>query len=402
MRRALSDSNLLGRALEGDSWRAWRILLIALMGEPLDDAERVIFERLTGRATEPLERVEEFWAVVGRRGGKSRAAAVLSVYLACLFDYAGVLAIGEKPIVLCLAQNQIQARVVLSYALGLIRSVPMLSALVKSEAAEAILLTTGIALEVRSASFRALRGATFLGCVCDELAFWYSDDNSVNPDSEILDALRPGLSTTGGPLIAISSPYGRRGEVYETWKRHYGPAGDPRILVARGASRDLNPSLPQSVVDRATERDPLSASSEYLANFRTDIEGYITREAAEACVDDGVFERPPANFHYVAITDPSGGSVDGFSLAISHREGESRNSRPGAGAYADLFAGQRRRRIQLAAQIVSLLGRAWGQIRRRISGICAKYENLGGGNIAERGTEVENGWVRSTHFSSVF
>jgi hypothetical protein len=38
---------------------------------------------------------------------------------------------------------------------------------------------------------------------------------------------------------------------------------------------------------------------------------------------------------------------------------------------------------------------------RGLSGICAKYENLGGGNIAERGTEVENGWVRSTHFSSV-
>lgn len=113
--------------------------------------------------------------VLGRRGGKSRAAAVLRVYLACLCDYADVPAIGEKPMVLCLAQNQIQARVELSYALGLIRSVSMLSALVKSEAAEAILLTTGIALEVRSASFRVLRGATFLGCVCDELAFWHSD-----------------------------------------------------------------------------------------------------------------------------------------------------------------------------------------------------------------------------------
>jgi hypothetical protein len=321
MRAALADVNLLGNALVGDSWRPWRILLIALMGEALNGDERAVFERLTGREREPLERVEEFWAIVGRRGGKSRAAAVLSVYLACLCDYRGVLAIGEKPIVLCLAMNQVQARTVLSYAIGLIRSVPMLSALVKSEAAELILLTTGIALEVRSASFRALRGATFLGVVCDELAFWYSDDNSVNPDSEILDALRPGLSTTGGPLIAISSPYARRGEVYETWKRHYGPAGDPRILVARGASRDLNPSLPQAVIDRATERDPLSASSEYLANFRTDIEGFITREAAEACVDDGVFERPPGNFNYVAFTDPSGGSVDGFSLGISHREG---------------------------------------------------------------------------------
>src|SRR5215813_2764944 len=36
------------------------------------------------------------------------------------------------------------------------------------------------------------------------------------------------------------------------------------------------------------------------------------------------------------------------------------------------------------------------------SGICAKYENFGGGNAAERGTDTENGWVRSTHFSSVF
>jgi hypothetical protein len=28
---------------------------------------------------------------------------------------------------------------------------------------------------------------------------------------------------------------------------------------------------------------------------------------------------------------------------------------------------------------------------RSLSGICGKYENFGGGNIAERGTEGENG-----------
>ncbi len=171
MRDALSDPQLLGTALVGDTWRPWRILLVALMGEALEDDERVIFTRLTERQREPLERVEEFWCVIGRRGGKSRAAAVLSVYLACLCDYSGVLAVGERPVVLCLAQNQIQARVVLSYALGLIRSVPMLSDLVKSEAAEAIVFTTGIALEVRSASFRALRGVTLVGCVCDDARF---------------------------------------------------------------------------------------------------------------------------------------------------------------------------------------------------------------------------------------
>jgi hypothetical protein len=73
---------LLGGVLAGDSWRPWRILLIAMMGEPLDAEERVIFAELTGRPTEPLERCEEFWGVIGRRGGKSRAIAVLCTYIA--------------------------------------------------------------------------------------------------------------------------------------------------------------------------------------------------------------------------------------------------------------------------------------------------------------------------------
>jgi hypothetical protein len=322
MRRALSDPNLLGNALPGDSWAAWRVLLIAMMGEALDDEERAIFTRLTGREHEPLERVETFLGVIGRRGGKTRAAATLAVYLGTMVDYAGVLAVGERPVVLMLAQNQVQARITLGYALGLLNSIPMLADLVASEAAETVMLKSGVALEVRSASFRGLRGVTCLACICDEAAFWYDESGgSSNPDVEIMNAVRPGLATTGGPLIIISSPYSRRGEVFELWKRHFGPTGDARILVARGASRDLNPSLPQSVIDRATERDPTSASSEYLANFRTDIEGYISREAAEACVDDGVFERPPGTFQYVGFCDPSGGSVDGFSLAISHREG---------------------------------------------------------------------------------
>jgi hypothetical protein len=322
MRAALADPHLLGNALAGESWASWRVLLIALMGEALTDDERSIFKRLTDRDIEPQGPVEEFWAVIGRRGGKSRAAATLAVYLATMVDYAGVLAVGERPVVLCLAQNAVQARIVLGYASGIIRSVPMLSDLVRFEGAEAVTLTSGVVLEVRPASFRGLRGVTCLACICDEAAFWYSDDgSSVNPDSEILGAVRPGLATTRGPLIVISSPYARRGEVFETWRDHYGAKGDPRILVARAASRDLNPSLPQSVVDRATERDPASAASEYLANFRTDIEGFVAREAAEACVEPGVFERPPANFVYEAFTDPSGGSADGFSIAISHREG---------------------------------------------------------------------------------
>jgi hypothetical protein len=65
---ALSDPNLLGTAIAGDSWRSWRTLLIAAMGEALGDGERDIFSQLTGREHEPLQRVDQLAAVIGRRG----------------------------------------------------------------------------------------------------------------------------------------------------------------------------------------------------------------------------------------------------------------------------------------------------------------------------------------------
>ena len=91
--------------------------------------------------------------------------------------------------------------------------------------------------------------------------------------------MRPGLATTGGPLFLISAPYARRGELWRTYSKHFGPAGEPLILVAQGASRVFNPTLPQSVVDRAMERDPATAAAEYGAEFRRDIESFVSIEA---------------------------------------------------------------------------------------------------------------------------
>ena len=76
MRAALSRSNLLGSVLAGPSWAAWRVLLVAAMGERLTDDERSIFTRFTGRQTEPLERIEELWCIIGRRGGQPSSLRV--------------------------------------------------------------------------------------------------------------------------------------------------------------------------------------------------------------------------------------------------------------------------------------------------------------------------------------
>jgi hypothetical protein len=72
-REALSDPNLLGTAIAGDSWTSWRALLIAAMGEELREDEREIFTQLTGREREPLQRVDQFAAVIGRRGVQSNS-----------------------------------------------------------------------------------------------------------------------------------------------------------------------------------------------------------------------------------------------------------------------------------------------------------------------------------------
>ena len=320
IRKALTDRKLLGKVLEGDSWQAWRVLLIAGMGEALTDEERTIFSKLTGRETEPLQRIEEAAFVVGRRGGKSRAMATLAGYIAGLCKHQ--LVHGERGVLLCIAPDQRQAAIVLEYAAAAFEQSPILRQLVVNRTQDTLELTNGISLEVRSASFRRLRGPTYIAVLADEAAFWYSDEFSANTDSEILNAVRPGLATTSGPLIIASSPYARRGVLWETHRRHYGPSGDKLILVAQGTSRDFNPSLPQSVVDRALERDRAAASAEYLAQFRTDIESFVSHEVVTACIGDYVEMAPLSKNRYSAFTDPSGGSADSFTMAISHREGD--------------------------------------------------------------------------------
>jgi hypothetical protein len=309
LRKALNDPELLGNSLGGDTWHAWRSLLLAAMGEELEPDELTAFKKYTGRTTAHSRRVDELWCAVGRRGGKSRAMSALAVYLAGLCDYKDKLVRGERGVVLLLAPDMRQAKVSLDYAEGVLQSTPLMKQLLAGRTADTLTLSNGIVLEVRSASFRRIRGMTCVAALADECAFWMSDD-SANPDVEILNAVRPALATTGGPLIAISSPYARRGALWETYKRHYGPDGDPLILVAQGATRDFNPDLPQSIIDRAMERDAAAAAAEYMAQFRTDVEAFITREAVEACVQQGLFERPPERKHnYIAFVDPSGGSL---------------------------------------------------------------------------------------------
>jgi hypothetical protein len=293
---------MAGHTLPGDSWRAWRTLLIAAMGEELNDDERALFTQLTQRDHEPCQRVEEFVGVIGRRGGKSRAISVLATYIAALCAHPALVP-GERGIVLIIAPDKKQAKIVLDYIEAAFRTSPILRQLIEARIASVLRLTNRIDVEVRASDFRTIRGPTYIAVIADEAAFWYSDE-SANPDTEILNACRPGLATTRGPMFLISSPYARRGELWNLYSKHFGPTGDSQILVAQGASRAFNPSLPQSVVDRAMERDPASAAAEYGAQFRTDVESFVSHDVIEAAVIAGRYELPRAE-HVLGRDDPS-------------------------------------------------------------------------------------------------
>jgi hypothetical protein len=128
----------------------------------------------------------------------------------------------------------------------------------------------------------------------------------------------------GSMLLVATSPYARRGQVWEAHRRHYGKERDP-ILIWQAPTRHMNQSVSQCVVDAAMERDPASASAEYMAEFRSDVESYITREAVEAALVPGQYELPPVSgILYSGFCDPSGGASNSMALAIAHRDGEGR------------------------------------------------------------------------------
>ena len=168
MRQAIEDRKLLGAALAGDTWANWRVLLIASAGEPLTDDEMVAFKELTGRDKSPAEPVSELACVVGRRGGKSRAAGVLAAWLSGLCSWKHILAPGERGFLPVLAVNQAQAGQAFRFIRGVFEMSPMLSGMIEKETADTLSLTNSIDIRVQSASFRSIRGITAIGAIADE------------------------------------------------------------------------------------------------------------------------------------------------------------------------------------------------------------------------------------------
>ena len=318
--QAMDDPELFAPLFKGESWNAWRAFLTAMFGLPMDEATLARYQHHTGRKTAPMTAFVEAALIVGRRGGKSRVLALIAVFLSVFRDYRDQLAPGEAATVAVIAADRKQARSVMRFMLGMFGAVPMLVDMIASQTAESITLTNGVVIEIHTASFRVTRGYSLVAAICDEIAFWRSDDSSANPAEEILRALRPGLSNLHGLLLMASSPYDKRGPLYAAFRRFWG-VDDGRVLVWRGTTAEMNPRIDPAIIAEAREDDPANAAAEFDAQFRDDIAAFVTREAVDACTPPGRYELPPISAaRYVAFVDPSGGSADSMTLAIAHAD----------------------------------------------------------------------------------
>lgn len=320
IRDLMTHDALFGEQFGGESFAKWRTLLAGFQGLPLDDDELAEFRALTGRTEPPSGPFAELWMAIGRRGGKTQAAALLAVQRAVFIDHRPKLSPGEVATILLIAADKAQARSAMRYVKGLCQH-PMIAPMVTRETEGIIEFDNRAAIEIATASFRSVRGYSLACVIADEIAFWHSDGAS--PDKEIIAAVRPGLATLGGPLIALSSPYSRRGELWRTFKAHFANDASNRVLVAQAPSRTMNPTLPQSIIDEAMADDPEAARAEYLAEFRSDISSFLDVELIERATRSRPLELPPREGEqYFGFVDPNGGGSDEFTMGIAHVEGD--------------------------------------------------------------------------------
>ena len=84
------------------------------------------------------------------------------------------------------------------------------------------------------------------------------------------------------------------------------PFASTARFSGRAATRIMNPTIGERIVEEARERDPDATRSEYDAEFRDDVSGYVDVQTIEAAIEGGVMVRAPlASVRYFAFVDPA-------------------------------------------------------------------------------------------------
>jgi hypothetical protein len=236
---------------------------------------------------------------------------------------------GRLPASLCLLCGAVNAppfsvSVVTAIVLGYVRdyfaSIPELTAMLTRETRDGFELSNGVDVIIGTGDYRSVRGRAVLLCVMDEVAF-FEDENSATPDTELYNAVTPGMLTLHDQAmpIGISTPHTKSGLLWDKYREKYG-TDDPAVLVVKATSMQLNPTLPAEIIEAEIASDPARKRSEYLCEWREDISGFVSSEIIDAATIKKQVLSPIEGVVYTGFIDISGGARDSHTCSVSFKD----------------------------------------------------------------------------------
>jgi len=204
--------------------------------------------------------------LASRQSGKSTTTAVLATHEAVTVPGGLILLVSPS-----LRQSQELYRKIRDTYRALGPDAPA----VVEESALRLELANGariIALPGKEATLRGFSAPTLV----------IEDESSRVPD-DLYQALRPMLATSGGRLVLLSTPWGKRGHFYEAWER-----GGPSWQRVKVTAPEC-PRIPAAFLAEERRQIPdLVFRSEYLCEFVETVDSVFRHDDILAALDPDV------------------------------------------------------------------------------------------------------------------
>ena len=126
--------------------------------------------------------MNRFTACVGRRGGKTRSAAIIAAYLSALVDWRSVIVRGEIGTLLIVSNTTQQAKIAFAHVVSIFEEAPALRGLITRQTSDTIELgRMRTAIRVLPASSVTSRGHSYIGIILEDFAFFECREDCRSP-----------------------------------------------------------------------------------------------------------------------------------------------------------------------------------------------------------------------------
>lgn len=250
--------------------------------------------------------------IIGRRGGKTTLAAMLGIFGAIKTNWRPFLTKTPTATIAILSHTRELSEEILNLLRQLVEDSEVLCRLIDTEErntqstfnlkipffevnakGEKVLVYSSVTIKVGAASKKTIRGRAICVLLCDEIAFWGTEQHSAEKDEDILRAATPSLLQfqQEGLLIKLSSPGIKQGVLYSEYlRRNELPKSH---AVFKAPSWVWNTILKEKDFLQEYTLDPSGFASEFRADFVDSISNFFSPEYVSLCTLKGATFCPP-------------------------------------------------------------------------------------------------------------